>query len=185
MTPTRPEAVLAYHQLPADIIEDCKSRVWARKSVVVALAPGGQVAPAGRKRGAGKEARKTRHQTPQDLRLLARAPVWAYKIGQRPTGAEHGSPDIHGAGCDGPAFLSARAASRPAARRYREHQPMRRAACRVPAARHPRHGVAMITISAVQIFIQRSSRPAWLCGSDDREPAGAQRARQQWQPSAQ
>jgi DNA transformation protein and related proteins len=37
--PTRPEAVLAYHQVPADIIEDEEAlRVWARKSVAVALA---------------------------------------------------------------------------------------------------------------------------------------------------
>ena len=36
--PTRPEAVLAYHQVPADIIEDGEAlRVWARKSVAVAL----------------------------------------------------------------------------------------------------------------------------------------------------
>jgi len=36
--PTRPEAVLAYHQVPADIIEDGESlRSWARKSVAVAL----------------------------------------------------------------------------------------------------------------------------------------------------
>jgi len=36
--PTRPEAVLAYHQVPADIIEDGEAlRIWARKSVAVAL----------------------------------------------------------------------------------------------------------------------------------------------------
>ena len=36
--PTRPEAVLAYHQVPADIIEDNEAlRNWARKSVAVAL----------------------------------------------------------------------------------------------------------------------------------------------------
>lgn len=36
--PTRPEAVLAYHQVPADIIEDGEAlRIWAGKSVAVAL----------------------------------------------------------------------------------------------------------------------------------------------------
>ena len=35
--PTRPEAVMAYHQVPADIIEDEEAlSVWARKSVAVA-----------------------------------------------------------------------------------------------------------------------------------------------------
>jgi len=35
--PTRPEAVLAYHQVPADIIEDGEAlQIWARKSVAVA-----------------------------------------------------------------------------------------------------------------------------------------------------
>ncbi|MEO8064854.1 MAG: TfoX/Sxy family protein [Pseudomonadota bacterium] len=37
--PDRPEAVMAYYQVPADIIEDAESLVaWARKSVGVALA---------------------------------------------------------------------------------------------------------------------------------------------------
>jgi DNA transformation protein and related proteins len=37
--PDRPEAVLAYYQVPADIIEDAEAFVaWARKSVAVALA---------------------------------------------------------------------------------------------------------------------------------------------------
>jgi DNA transformation protein and related proteins len=37
--PVRPEALLAYYQVPADIIEDAESLVaWARKSVAVALA---------------------------------------------------------------------------------------------------------------------------------------------------
>ncbi|HEY6126152.1 MAG TPA: TfoX/Sxy family protein [Steroidobacteraceae bacterium] len=36
--PDRPEAVMAYYQVPADIIEDAESlRGWARKSVAVAL----------------------------------------------------------------------------------------------------------------------------------------------------
>ncbi len=41
--PDRPEAVMAYYQVPADIIEEAESLVaWARKSVAVAL--GAQVA---------------------------------------------------------------------------------------------------------------------------------------------
>ena len=37
--PDRPEAVMAYYQVPADIIEDADAiRNWARKSVAVALA---------------------------------------------------------------------------------------------------------------------------------------------------
>src|SRR5262245_56157619 len=37
--PDRPEAVLGYHQVPADVIEDAEVLVeWARKSVAVALA---------------------------------------------------------------------------------------------------------------------------------------------------
>jgi len=36
--PDRPEAVMAYYQVPADIIEDAESLfAWARKSVAVAL----------------------------------------------------------------------------------------------------------------------------------------------------
>jgi DNA transformation protein len=36
--PERPEAVMAYYQVPADIIEDAESLAgWARKSVAVAL----------------------------------------------------------------------------------------------------------------------------------------------------
>jgi DNA transformation protein len=36
--PARPEAVMAYYQVPADIVEDAESLVaWARKSVAVAL----------------------------------------------------------------------------------------------------------------------------------------------------
>jgi DNA transformation protein len=36
--PDRPEAVLGYHQVPADVIEDAETLVdWARQSVAVAL----------------------------------------------------------------------------------------------------------------------------------------------------
>ena len=47
--PDRPEAVLGYHQVPADVIEDAEQLVdWARKSVEVALRR--QVAKAARPR---------------------------------------------------------------------------------------------------------------------------------------
>ena len=47
--PDRPEAVLGYHQVPADVIEDAEQLVdWARKSVEVALRR--QVEKATRKR---------------------------------------------------------------------------------------------------------------------------------------
>jgi DNA transformation protein len=58
--PERPEAVMAYHQVPADIIEDGELLVsWARKSVAVALAS--QLAksrPKGRKPARAKTAKK-------------------------------------------------------------------------------------------------------------------------------
>lgn len=47
--PDRPEAVLGYHQVPADVIEDAEQLVdWARKAVEVALRR--QVARAEKKR---------------------------------------------------------------------------------------------------------------------------------------
>jgi DNA transformation protein len=55
--PDRPEAVLGYHQVPADVIEDSEQLVdWARKAVEVALRS--QVAKATDKRGPGKRAAK-------------------------------------------------------------------------------------------------------------------------------
>ena len=37
--PHRPKAILAYHQVPADVIEDAETlNGWARKAVAVALA---------------------------------------------------------------------------------------------------------------------------------------------------
>ena len=37
--PHRPKAILAYHQVPADVIEDAETlNAWARKAVAVALA---------------------------------------------------------------------------------------------------------------------------------------------------
>jgi DNA transformation protein and related proteins len=53
--PDRPEAVLGYHQVPADIIEDAEALVdWARRSVAVALKS--QVAKASRPRQAKRAA---------------------------------------------------------------------------------------------------------------------------------
>jgi DNA transformation protein and related proteins len=52
--PDRPEAVLGYHQVPADIIEDAELLVdWARQSVAVALKA--QAAKPARARTAGKQ----------------------------------------------------------------------------------------------------------------------------------
>ena len=61
--PERPEAVMAYYQVPADIIEDAESLVvWARKSVAVALAS--HAAKAARKPRA-KAARKKKKTAPR------------------------------------------------------------------------------------------------------------------------
>jgi DNA transformation protein and related proteins len=55
--PDRPEAVLGYHQVPADVIEDAEQLVdWARQSVEVALRS--QLAKATRKRSSAKQAAK-------------------------------------------------------------------------------------------------------------------------------
>ena len=58
--PERPEAVMAYYQVPADIIEDNEAiRTWARKSVAVALAShAAKVRPKGRVTGRQKVAKK-------------------------------------------------------------------------------------------------------------------------------
>jgi DNA transformation protein len=59
--PERPEAVMAYYQVPADIIEDNEElQVWARKSVAVALAShAAKARPAGRAKGRRKVAKKS------------------------------------------------------------------------------------------------------------------------------
>jgi DNA transformation protein and related proteins len=58
--PERPEAVMAYYQVPADVIEDNEElKAWARKSVAVALASrAGKSRPAGRANGRRKVAKK-------------------------------------------------------------------------------------------------------------------------------
>jgi DNA transformation protein len=55
--PDKTGAVMGYHQVPADIIEDAESLVdWARKSVAVALSA--QAAKAPKKKTTGKKAAK-------------------------------------------------------------------------------------------------------------------------------
>ena len=58
--PERPEAVMAYYQVPADIVEDIEAiQSWARKSVAVALAShAAKARPKGRVTGRLKTARK-------------------------------------------------------------------------------------------------------------------------------
>jgi DNA transformation protein and related proteins len=58
--PDRPEAVMAYYQVPADIIEDAESlTAWARKSVAVALsARAAKSKPARRPAARKKKAKK-------------------------------------------------------------------------------------------------------------------------------
>ena len=65
--PDRPETVLGYHQVPADVIEDAEQLVdWARRSVEVALRS--QVAKAARPRRPAKKrapARKAKRAAPK------------------------------------------------------------------------------------------------------------------------
>jgi DNA transformation protein len=58
--PERPEAVMAYYQVPADVIEDIEViGTWARKSVAVALASRvAKARPKGRVTGRQKVAKK-------------------------------------------------------------------------------------------------------------------------------
>src|SRR5689334_6838124 len=58
--PHRPKAILAYHQVPTDVIEDAETlNAWARKAVAVALAAqAAKVAPKpkrAQKKGASKQ----------------------------------------------------------------------------------------------------------------------------------
>jgi DNA transformation protein len=58
--PERPEAVMAYHQVPVDIIEDAESLItWTRKSVAVALkSRAAKARPKGRVIGRAKTVKK-------------------------------------------------------------------------------------------------------------------------------
>jgi DNA transformation protein len=62
--PDRPEAVLGYHQVPADVIEDSETLVdWARQSVAVARgAQARKAAKKAAKRAAKKPAKKPEKQ---------------------------------------------------------------------------------------------------------------------------
>jgi DNA transformation protein and related proteins len=73
--PDRPEAVLGYHQVPADVIEDAEQLVeWARKSVDVALRS--QLAKATRARKPAKQAvKKPARKTAAKQRSAAATPV--------------------------------------------------------------------------------------------------------------
>ena len=68
--PDRPEAVMAYYQVPADIIEDAESLVaWARKSVAVALAAhASKSRPKARKATRGKVVRKKKGKAARAVR---------------------------------------------------------------------------------------------------------------------
>src|SRR5690242_2686504 len=58
--PDRPEAVLGYHQVPAEVIEDAEALVdWARRSVAVALASKARKTSAPRRKKSTRPARKT------------------------------------------------------------------------------------------------------------------------------
>lgn len=58
--PDRPEAVMAYYQVPADVVEDIEEILrWARKAVAVALASqAAKARPKGRVTGRLKAAKK-------------------------------------------------------------------------------------------------------------------------------
>ena len=80
--PDRPEAVMAYYQVPADIIEDGEAlRGWARKSVAVALSShAAKARPKARAKGAaqGGEERRSRRAQARARRVKrspARAPA--------------------------------------------------------------------------------------------------------------
>jgi len=63
--PERPEAVMAYFQVPADIIEDAESLVaWARKSVAVALSSRAAKPKPARRPLAKKKATMKKKKTP-------------------------------------------------------------------------------------------------------------------------
>lgn len=73
--PDRAEAVLGYHQVPADVIEDAEQLVeWARRSVDVALRR--QVAKAGKRRKpAAPRAKKTSTKKKSSGKTRAKRPA--------------------------------------------------------------------------------------------------------------
>ena len=87
--PDRPEAVLGYHQVPADVIEDAEQLVdWARKSVEVALRR--QVEKSTRKRAPAKKpakesvARRAKRPARPKAQSRKRAKSRAKKSARRP-----------------------------------------------------------------------------------------------------
>jgi DNA transformation protein and related proteins len=64
--PDRPEAVLGYHQVPADVIEDAELLVaWARKSVAVALSSKARKSKANKPTANKPKARKPKANKPK------------------------------------------------------------------------------------------------------------------------
>jgi DNA transformation protein len=79
--PDRPEAVMGYHQVPADVIEDAETLVaWARQSVAVALASQARKnKSAGPRRSAASRTRTTKRKSgakpkPKGKRMASRSP---------------------------------------------------------------------------------------------------------------
>lgn len=74
--PDRPESVLGYHQVPADVIEDAELLVaWARESVAVALASQARKARAPKRPTAGKRGKNAATKAPKKVRKVARKPA--------------------------------------------------------------------------------------------------------------
>src|SRR5690349_14507922 len=72
--PHRPKAILAYHQVPADVIEDSETlNAWARKAVAVALAAQAAKSATPKRKAKKKGAQKPRPRAKQKSRLR-RAP---------------------------------------------------------------------------------------------------------------
>ena len=184
--PTRPEAVLAYHQVPADIIEDGEALrdLGAKIRGGGADVAGGQDAPEGSGESAaqaGEEARENPpHQTPQeDLSVCLHARLrGTYEIGQRLDRRRAcGAPTYIGAGDGAGLLVDQGSIETREIRRYREHQPMRR----VQLAEFPLPGTRVGGLAndhdfrRVQIFIQRFEQAhVAVRVAIDREPAGAQ-----------
>ena len=168
--PERPEAVMAYYQVPADIIEDAESLVaWARKSVAVALAsraakarPEEAASRAARKSAKKKKASRRREAALADA-LDARL-RGAHQIGERLHRRRTGRAAAH---------IGARRRRRPSCRR--SPHPVRRAppgsrtpvdaahiACRARAAscRRPR-----LLADDHDLGRRRGIRPALRAGS--------------------
>jgi DNA transformation protein len=70
--PDRPEAILGYHQVPADVLEDAETLVsWARQSVLVAASARASKGGKG-KQNARKTVRKTKTRNTKAAKTKAR-----------------------------------------------------------------------------------------------------------------